>query len=321
MHTHLSIQEREVISQLYAQWLSFSEIWRRINRSHTTIMREINRNWKENRWKMKIKYSCIDADNKARIRRFNANHRRTKLLKIPRLYHLVYEKLKDESKIWSPDNIAWRLKLERNISISKVTIYRFIHECKPQWEIYLRYKKFGYKKRWIKKITRFQTCPSIHERELVVDNRERIWDWEWDSVIWSGNNVLWILHERKSRYIQIAKLPNWEAKYTTYNIVENLKWAKTLTVDRWSEFAYRYVIKERLWIEVYMTDPYSSRQKWWIERNNREIRVYLPKWISFDDIPNEQIQKIALWINSKPRKELWYRTSREVFHSTNYHLL
>ena len=66
MHTHLSIQEREVISQLYAQWLSFSEIWRRINRSHTTIMREINRNWKENRWKMKIKYSCIDADNKAR---------------------------------------------------------------------------------------------------------------------------------------------------------------------------------------------------------------------------------------------------------------
>ena len=66
----------------------------------------------------------------------------------------------------------------------------------------------------------------------MIDNRERIWDWEWDSVIWSGNNVLWILHERKSRYIQIAKLPDWKAKYTTYNIVENLKWAKTLTVDR-----------------------------------------------------------------------------------------
>ena len=97
-------------------------------------------------------------------------------------------------------------------------------------------------------------------------------------MIWSGKNVLWVLHERKSRYIKITKLPNWEAKYTTYNIVENLKWAKTLTVDRWSEFAYRYGIKERLWIEVYMTDPYSSRQTWWIERNNREIRVYLPKW-------------------------------------------
>ncbi len=132
MHTHLSIQEREVISQLYAQWLSFSEIWKRLNHSHTTIMREINRNWKENRWKMKLKYRCVEADIIAKNRRFIANHKRTKLLKIPRLYHLVYEKLKDESKIWSPDNIAWRLKLEMNISISKVTIYRFIHNCKPQ---------------------------------------------------------------------------------------------------------------------------------------------------------------------------------------------
>ena len=55
---------------------------------------------------MKMKYSCIDADNKSRIRRFNANHRRRKLLKIQRLYHLVHEKLSDERKIWSPDSIA-----------------------------------------------------------------------------------------------------------------------------------------------------------------------------------------------------------------------
>ena len=321
MHKQLSFQEREDISQLYAQWLSFSEIWRKLNRSHTTIIREINRNWIDDRWKIKMKYSCIEANNKATIRRFNTNHKRRKLLKIPRLYRLIYNKLSNESKIWSPDNIAWRLKLERNISISKVTIYRFIRECKPQRKQYLRYKWYWYKKSWIKKTTRFQDCPSIHERDIIVDNRERIWDREWDSVIWNWVSILWVLHERKSRYIQISKLLNWEAKYTMYNIIEKLKWAKTLTVDRWSEFAYWYVIKQRLKIKVYMTDPYSSWQKWWIERNNREIRVYLPKWISFDDISNEEIQKIARLINSKPRKELWYKTSREVFHSKNCYLL
>lgn len=64
MHTHLTIQEREIISQLYAQLLSFSKIWRKLNHNHSTISREINRNWVYNRWKTKIKYSYIDADNK-----------------------------------------------------------------------------------------------------------------------------------------------------------------------------------------------------------------------------------------------------------------
>ena len=72
-----------------------------------------------------------------------------------------------------------------------------------------------------------------------------------------------MLHERKSRYIQISKLKSGEAVWTTYHVVEKLMKdaVKTLTVDRGSEFAYWETIEKRLGIKMYMTDSYSAWQK------------------------------------------------------------
>ena len=321
MKWQIKYKERVLIEAYRKQWFSPYKIWQLLHRHHTSIIRELERNWKVDDYWVCIDYNAEDAEKRASIRRFNANHKRTKLLKNHRLRKLIYDKLSDESKIWSPDNIAWRLRNERGISISATTIYNFAHNAWPTWENFLRYKWSWYRKRWTEKSKRFEECTSIHEREEVVNNRERIWDYEWDSVVWSWSCILWVLHERKSRRIIISKLPTWEAVYTTYNIVEKLKWANTLTVDRWSEFAYWSVVENKLWIKVYMTDPYSSWQKWWIERNNRELRQYFPKWISFDDIPQEKIKQVEERINNKPRKELWYKTSDEVFYHKDCKLL
>jgi IS30 family transposase len=323
MHTQLSREERELIAVYYRQWKSYAEIGRLLGRSHTTIMREINRNWEDNRAKLEIKYSCFKADEEAKRRKRDTNHKRRKLTKNHRLHKLVYEKLSDETKIRSPEAISGRLKLERGISISTTTIYNYIHKNKPERGRYLRYKQLWYKPRWTKRIVRFGGCTSIHERCKSANERKRFGDYEGDSVIGSGKAVLGVLHERKSRYIKISKLRSWEAIWTTYNIVKRLmgEKVKTLTVDRGSEFAYWETIEKKLWISMYMADGYCAWQKWWVEKNNREIRVYLPKWTSFDELTNEQIKKIESYINSKPRRILWYRTSREVFHSTNLHLL
>lgn len=323
MHTQLSEEERELIAVHYHQWMSYAKIGRVLGRHHTTIMREIDRNGKDDWGKIRVQYSCFEAQKKAKERKIITNKKRKKLRKTPRLHKLVYEKLSDESKIRSPAGISNRLKIERGIKLSTTTIYRYIHDSKPERARYLRYKQRWYKPRGTKKIERFEQCRSIHERCKSANERQRIGDYEWDSVIGSGTCVLWVLHERKTRYIRISKLKNGTASSTTYHIVERLadEKVKTLTVDRGSEFAYREAIERKLWIKVYMADSYCSWQKWGVERNNREIRVYLPKWSSFDDLTDEQIKKIETYINSKPRKALWYRTSREVFHSTNLHLL
>ena len=323
MHKQLSQKERELIAVYYKQWMKYTEIGRLIGRHHTTILREINRNGKEDWSKLKITYSCFEASETAKKRKIITNKKRKKLKKNHRLNKLIYEKLSDESKIRSPAGISGRLKLDRKIKISATTIYSYIHDDKPERARYLRYKQWWYKSRWRKKIARFKTSTSIHSRCKSANQRRRYGDYEGDSIVGSGKCVLWVLHERKSRYIKISKLQNWGASQTTYHIVEKLmnEKVKTLTVDRGSEFAYWEAIEKRLWIKVYMTDGYSAWQKWGVEKNNREIRVYIPKWSSLDDLTEEQIKKIETYINSKPRKLLWYRTSWEVFHSTNLHLL
>ena len=142
MHTQLSREEREKIAICYQQGKSYSEIGKLLGRSHTTIIREISRNGVENRGKLKIKYSCFDAEEKAKKRKIQTNQKRKKLRVNHRLHKLVYEKLSDESKIRSPAAISGRLKLERGINISIPTIYNYIHKHKPEREKYLRYKQW-----------------------------------------------------------------------------------------------------------------------------------------------------------------------------------
>jgi len=141
MHKQLSQEERELIAIYYRQWVKYIEIGKLLGRHHTTIIREINRNWKEDWGKIKIKYSCFEADEKARKRKITTNKKRKKLRINHRLHKLVYEKLSDESRIRSPAAISGRLKLERGIKLSATTIYNYIHDNKPERTRYLRYKQ------------------------------------------------------------------------------------------------------------------------------------------------------------------------------------
>lgn len=323
MHTQLSQEERELIAIHYNQWESYAKIGRRLNRSHTTIKREIERNGKEDRWKSRIQYSCFVADHISKERKIKANRKRKKLLRVHWLREFIREKLSNDDEAWAPNTLAKRLKEERWITISWTTIYSFIHNNSPWWKQYLRYRDW-YKPYWTSKwYKRYLDSKHISLRPIEANTRKTLGHYEWDTVIWSGKASLLTINDRKSRMLFIRKLSTLQACETTYKILELFKnqEMKTITFDRWSEFAFYDPIEKRLWWNVYFTSPYSSWQKWSIERNNREIRVYLPKGSSFDDISEEEIKKIEDKINRKPRKILWYRCSYEVFHSTTLHLL
>ncbi len=59
----------------------------------------------------------------------------------------------------------------------------------------------------------------------------------------------------------------------------------------------------RLSETTYFCDAYASWQKGGIENANGRIRRWLPRGIDLDDISDEDIQEIAMTINTTPRKK------------------
>ena len=113
----LTLIEREEISRGIASNLSIREIARNINRSPSTISREIKRHGGI------VRYRAMKADESAwdRARR----PKLCKLIKAPELGRIVGEKL---SLQWSPEQISGWLKREhpmnKSMQISHETIYR-----------------------------------------------------------------------------------------------------------------------------------------------------------------------------------------------------
>jgi len=122
-YTHLTENERYVISHLRCAGFSLREIARRINRHYTTISRELNRNGPE--------YDCTVywydwAHPEALKRRHKARHHRRRCNQD--LVNYAEGKLKDDR---SPETIAEKLKTEYpdddKMRVSHETIYRWIY--------------------------------------------------------------------------------------------------------------------------------------------------------------------------------------------------
>ncbi|MDH5232943.1 MAG: helix-turn-helix domain-containing protein [Gammaproteobacteria bacterium] len=83
---HLTEKERYVIEHLIIHGLSYREIGRRLNRHHTTISREVKRNWKG-----LGRYWHIHTQVEAERTKSRARHWRK--LKNKRLYNYVIKRI------------------------------------------------------------------------------------------------------------------------------------------------------------------------------------------------------------------------------------
>ena len=159
--------------------------------------------------------------------------------------------------------------------------------------------------------------PNISVRGEAIENRERTWDWELDSVV-SKWHLWWIttLTDRKSRMMFMKHADRLTAENTLYNIEYMLRdqIRLSITTDNWSEMSLLYIYCSKYSVDWFFCDPYSSWQKWSNERNNREIRRYLPKWTLFSDYNAEQLQEVQDKINKKPRKILGWKSSFELYY-------
>lgn len=318
-YTQLSYEERIRIETLKLENYSCRRIAAILGRHHTTISREIKRNFPAEEF-------CYfyDADTaQYSDERRKSQSRAQGWLRETIIRKYVRRKLR---QYWSPEQIAGRLPYDQpGHSISYETIYQYIYRQAPELIVYLARKHK--RRQWFTYFykTKGNQIPfrkDISERSSKINHRLEFGHWEVDQVVSKRSGyVLSVLVERQSRLVKIARLPNKKALTHKKSIIKQLRainaCAKhSITYDNGSENALHYKINEALSIESYFCKPYHSWEKGTVENTNGLIRRYLPKKTDFSQVTPRQIKNIEHALNNRPRKCLNYQTPNEAFYKS-----
>ena len=164
---------------------------------------------------------------------------------------------------------------------------------------------------------------SIDRRPKIVDARNRIGDWEADTVIGRNHKgAIVTLVERKSKYTLLRKINRKTSHAVNAAISEMVKGIKerflTMTVDNGREFAGHKEISSRLNVDVYFAHPYHSWERGLNENTNGLLRQYFPKKTDLRKISDRKVEHVQHMLNNRPRKLLNFRTPYEVFNHLSY---
>jgi len=223
---------------------------------------------------------------------------------------------------WSPEQIAGRLKLEKQATVSHEWIYRYIYLDQRRGGTlhqHLRSQK-KQRKRYSGYIRRGQipNRTSIEKRPKIVDRKGRFGDWEADTIVGARHKggILSVV-ERKSKLTRLHKLASKaaaEMKDATIKLLGPLA-AKvhTITVDNGKEFCEHEQIAAGLQARIYFAHAYASWERGLNENTNGLVRQYFPKKYDFTLITDAALQHAEDRLNNRPRKTLGYRSPNEFF--------
>jgi IS30 family transposase len=196
-YTQLTQEQRYQIYALLKMGHNRTEIAAVIEMHKATISRELGRNSSLRGYRPK------QAHHKAISRR---NHSRVRIM--PEIWEIIEAKLRLE---WSPEQVSGWLQRRHAIQVSHEWIYQHILVDKQAGgDLYRhlrcqkkRRKRYGSYDRRGKQPNRV----SIEERPLIVEQRQRIGDWEVDTIVGKGHHQgIVTLIERKSRFALLSKV-------------------------------------------------------------------------------------------------------------------
>ncbi len=308
-YTQITRDERAIIADLWKRGKSYYYIANWLKRKYDTIRDEIERNGEVNRFG-KIIYSSKKAHKKYLARR------KTSKLK----YRIIENDLKTEKAITkliveeqlSPEQISGRFD-----TVSPPTIYDWIgrmSDCELKEDLVSNLRRKGKKYRKTKKTSSFQsiTAPKtmIDERPEFIESRERLGDFEGDTVLLNGLERLYTLVDRKSGYLFVRHIPNGYAQTIYEETIKihkkNKDLIESITYDNGVEFSYHDLITVDTKIPIYFCYPYHSWERGTNENTNGLLRQYFPKKQQHGKITESDIKIIEDRLNNRPRKRLNY---------------
>jgi len=312
---HITPEQRNELSVLLRAGVKQKEIARILRKSEPAISKEIKRN------SIDGKYHARIAKEKTKKRRIIANQRFRKIENDKWLRGYVIKKLKQH---WSPEQISGRLWIKYQRKIGKDCIYHWIYEKRKDLVKYLRCQKGKYRRRYGTRIREKQREEAkirrIDKRPEVVDRRERVGDWEGDTVIGKEKTKRLLTNvDRKSGYGLIDKLNLVSAEIVREKleerfskIPENKKY--TYTYDNGTEIGKEdSYLEKKIKMDVFRAFAYHSWERGCNENFNGLVREFFPKKTKFANISEEEVKKVERLLNNRPRKRLNYYTPREVF--------
>jgi transposase, IS30 family len=326
IHTKLTKEERIEISSYLKAGLTQSKIAYHLNKSKSTVSREITRN--KDPVTNEYKYSL--AHRLTKQRKISANKLRCKITTDSKLEKYIKTHLKLN---WSPEQIAGRIREKKENGKLKYivntpayqTIYNHIYLHLPDMKQYLRIigvkgkyrRKYGTKIR--EQLREEGKKKRIDTRPDIINTRSRIGDWEGDTIVGAEKTTHILTHvDRKSGYLIADKVEMATAESVQILTINSLKKlpktkVKSITYDNGVQFSKYEDTEQKLNISIYFAFPYHSWERGTNENTNGLIRKYYPKKTQFNNITQKDLDKTVKLINNRPRKRLNYLTPHEVF--------
>jgi len=324
-YRHFTRDDRVALAILLRTGRSYQEMSIDLGFDPTTIGREVKAAGGRKR------YTVRTAQERAQGQRFRANQCHRKLGKDLDLTETVQVLLELE---WSPEQIVGRMHLEQEQGLvakelavaSTTTIYAWAN-WQPKVAALLPRKHTKYRRTRdaslrLQKRNALAAKRNIADRPPEVETRERLGDWEGDTVVGKEKQERFLTNtERKSGYLLASKTKDGTAEEIRLHAERDFKAIPTrkkltCTLDNGTEHAEWELTEKHTGLTVYFANPYHSWERGTNENTNGLLRRSFPKGTPFATITDRQLAAKVKLINNRPRKRLGYKTPHEVFWET-----
>ena len=319
---YLSFAEREEIGLARAAGAGVRQIARQMQRSPSTISRELARGCPTRRpaGRYKASVAQIRAEDAAR------RPKRSKLAAHAPLQAYVQLGLAES---WSPEQITGRLREDfpddESMRVSHEAIYQALYvqgrgALRRELTVCLRTGRALRKpRRRVEARGRRGTDQVlISERPAEVEDRAVPGHWEGDLIIGEDSaSAIGTLVERTTRFTLLLHLPADHGAEAvrdaiTAKITElPAQLRRSLTWDQGIELTRHAEITLAADLPIYFCDPHSPWQRGTNENTNGLLRQYFPKGTDLAVHSADHLDAVAAQLNGRPRKTLNFKTPAE----------
>jgi transposase, IS30 family len=318
-YTQITHEERCVIAHSWRSGKSIDHIAKELKRGWETVKNEVHNNGRKNKFG-KVIYEVVKAEKKLKKRRLEAREDFRIIENDWELQDNIDTLIVD--KQYSPEQIAGHLALanDHKPKVNFQTIYKYIKRRDDNTELKENLRRQG--KPQAKKESKDPVCKTapktiIDDRPAIINNKERLGDFEGDTVKLFGLEKFYTLVDRKSGYAKLKHCVQGTADTIHYKTIEIQQEISrkiySITYDNGVEFAYHDLIKIDTKIDIYFAHTYSSWERGCNENFNGLLRQYFPKGMDACIITEDHVRNVEDLLNNRPRKRLNFLTPYQVF--------
>jgi IS30 family transposase len=313
-YCQLTEAERYTLSMLKREGRSLRAIAHALQRSPSTISREVRRNATIDPNRPRPLYVPSKAHEHA-----NGRRRRSRRVKHHAAEVYAHVEVLLGQRQWSPEQIASQLAEQLGVRLSHMTIYRHVRRNQRQGgRLYMHLRQGGKRRRkrthGPEKRGKLANKPMIDTRPQAVEAREEIGHWEGDTVMGAAGEraCLLTLVERSTGYAIVAWLPHRTVLAVNRAAVRAIGSSglpfKTITWDNGTEFHGYRELEQALGVQCYFAYPHHPWQRGSNENFNGLLRQYFPKRKSLARIRQADCDRATTKLNRRPRKRYGYET-------------